>query len=82
MWVHRGSYACCEIGIEVSTLFSACGGVNWIRTVDLGNPQLSMHSCRETGGSKDVESAIKLFKSFFEEFNRVEPFVYASELKL
>ena len=41
-----------------------------------------MHSCRETGGSKDVESAVKLFKCFFEEFNRVEPFVYAGELKL
>jgi aspartyl aminopeptidase len=52
------------------------------RTVDLGNPQLSMHSCRETGGSKDVESAVKLFKTFFEEFGNVEPFVYAGELKL
>jgi aspartyl aminopeptidase len=52
------------------------------RTVDLGNPQLSMHSCRETGGSKDVESAVKLFKTFFEEFGSVEPFVYAGELKL
>jgi len=82
VWEHRWSYACSEIGIEVSTLFSAYGGVNWIRTIDVGNPQLSMHSCRETGGSKDVESAVKLFKCFFEEFNRVEPFVYAGELKL
>jgi aspartyl aminopeptidase len=53
-----------------------------VRTVDLGNPQLSMHSCRETGGSKDVESAVKLFRTFFEDFRSVEPFVYAGELKL
>ena len=53
-----------------------------IRTIDLGNPQLSMHSCRETGGSKDVETAVKLFKTFFEEFGSVEPFVYGGELKL
>jgi len=48
----------------------------------MGNPQLSMHSCRETGGSKDVEIAVKLFKSFFEEFGKVESYVYGSELKL
>jgi aspartyl aminopeptidase len=53
-----------------------------IRTVDLGNPQLSMHSCRETGGSKDVESAVKLFKSFLEEYGSVEPYIYGGELKL
>jgi len=53
-----------------------------IRTVDLGNPQLSMHSCRETGGSKDVEHAVKLFKSFFEEFGNVEQYVYGGELEL
>jgi len=34
------------------------------------------------GGSKDVETAVKLFKSFFEEFGNVEPYVYAGELKL
>jgi len=80
--VHHWSDTCCQIGIEVSTLCFGYPGFNWIRTVDLGNPQLSMHCYHEMGGSKDVESAIKLFKSFFEEFNSVEPFVYASELKL
>jgi len=53
-----------------------------LRTVDLGNPQLSMHSCRETGGSKDVEYAVRLFKGFFEEFGNVETYVYGGELKL
>ena len=50
--------------------------------MDLGNPQLSMHSCRETGGSKDVESAVRLFTAFFEEFGTVETYVYGGELKL
>lgn len=44
-----------------------------MRTLDLGNPQLSMHSIRETGGSKDVEHAVKLFDEFFESYGRVEP---------
>ena len=48
----------------------------------MGNPQLSMHSCRETGGSKDVEFAVRLFKGFFEEFGSVETYVYSAELKL
>jgi aspartyl aminopeptidase len=41
-----------------------------------------MRSCRETGGSKDVEHAVKLFTSFFENFGDVEPYVYGGELKL
>ena len=53
-----------------------------LRTVDLGNPQLSMHSCRETGGSKDVEFAVKLFRCFFEEFGSAEQYVYGGESKL
>ena len=43
------------------------------RTLDLGNPQLSMHSIRETGGAHDVEHAIKLFESFFTHFGEVGP---------
>jgi aspartyl aminopeptidase len=39
-----------------------------IRTVDVGNPMLSMHSCRETAGSHDVQHAIDLFGAFFEGF--------------
>ena len=29
---------------------------------DVGNPQLSMHSIRETGGADDVKNGIDLFK--------------------
>jgi aspartyl aminopeptidase len=42
------------------------------RTLDLGNPQLSMHSCRETGGADDVHHAIRLFSSFFQHYSGLE----------
>ena len=43
-----------------------------IRTVDVGNPMLSMHSVRETAGSHDVQHAIDLFTSFFEGFSELD----------
>lgn len=43
-----------------------------VRTLDLGNPQLSMHSIRETGGTYDVEHAIKLFDSFLSNYAELE----------
>jgi len=36
-----------------------------IRTVDVGNPMLSMHSIREMAGAKDHELLIRAFKEFF-----------------
>jgi len=36
-----------------------------IRTVDVGNPMLSMHSIREMAGTKDHESLTRVFKEFF-----------------
>ncbi|KAK5989938.1 Aspartyl aminopeptidase [Cladobotryum mycophilum] len=44
-----------------------------MRTLDLGNPQLSMHSIRETGGTADVEHAVKLFDQYFESYGHIEP---------
>ncbi|KAG5976136.1 hypothetical protein E4U55_007487 [Claviceps digitariae] len=44
-----------------------------MRTLDLGNPQLSMHSIRETSGSADVEFATKLFEAFFTSYGALEP---------
>ena len=44
-----------------------------VRTLDLGNPQLSMHSIRETGGTEDIGFAIKLFKEFFNSYGKLEP---------
>ena len=36
-----------------------------IRTVDVGNPMLSMHSIREMAGAKDHERMIHVFKEYF-----------------
>ena len=55
-------------GSTIGPLLSALLG---IRTVDLGNPQLSMHSIRETCGSKDVEYSLLLFLRFFKKFSKV-----------
>ena len=35
-----------------------------IRTVDVGNPMLSMHSCREMAGAADVEPMIDVLRAF------------------
>jgi aspartyl aminopeptidase len=37
-----------------------------IRTVDVGNPMLAMHSCRETAASADVKPMIDVLAAFFE----------------
>ncbi|WRT67766.1 uncharacterized protein IL334_004739 [Kwoniella shivajii] len=37
-----------------------------VRTVDIGLAQLSMHSIRETAGSKDVRYYIDFFKTYFD----------------
>lgn len=36
-----------------------------IRTVDVGNPMLSMHSCREVAAASDVPQMIDVMKRFF-----------------
>lgn len=43
-----------------------------VRTVDIGNPQLSMHSIREMCGSYDVDYKIRLFVEFFRSFEEVD----------
>jgi len=55
-------------GSTVGPMLSKVG----IRTVDVGNPMLSMHSIRETAGSHDVQAAIDLFSSFFEGFTKLD----------
>ncbi|KAG5644080.1 hypothetical protein DXG03_009170 [Asterophora parasitica] len=57
----RNDMAC---GSTVGPMLSKIG----VRTVDIGNPMLSMHSIRETAGSHDVQSCIDLFSSLFEGF--------------
>lgn len=42
------------------------------RTVDVGAPQLSMHSIREMCGTVDLELGYKHFLAFFEIFSEVD----------
>ncbi len=37
-----------------------------IRTVDVGNPMLSMHSCREVAGTADVQPMIDVLRAYFQ----------------
>ncbi|CCG83236.1 Aspartyl aminopeptidase [Taphrina deformans PYCC 5710] len=63
---------------------SACGGTIGpmlaaklgVRTIDLGNPQLSMHSIRETGGSQDVDHLVKLLSTFFTEYQTLSTKIF------
>eukprot|EP01135_Chromosphaera_perkinsii_P006332 Nk52_evm61s485 gene=Nk52_evmTU61s485 len=43
-----------------------------LRVVDIGNPQLAMHSIREMCGTDDVHHAIKLFEAFFDSFAQMD----------
>lgn len=61
----RNDMAC---GSTVGPMLSKLG----LRTVDVGNAMLSMHSIRETAGSHDVQNAIDLFTSLFEGFAELD----------
>ena len=63
MFVVRNDSSC---GSTIGPILSASCG---IRALDLGNAQLSMHSIRECSGVFDVEHAIELFRSFFENYS-------------
>ena len=56
-------------GSTIGPIMSARTG---IRTVDIGCPQLAMHSIRECCGTATVEHGIALFKAFYEEFASVD----------
>ncbi|ODV91972.1 hypothetical protein CANCADRAFT_80537 [Tortispora caseinolytica NRRL Y-17796] len=48
-----------------STIGPALSADLGMPTLDLGNPQLSMHSIRETGGRDDIDHAVNLYRKFF-----------------
>jgi aspartyl aminopeptidase len=66
LFVVRNDSSC---GSTIGPMLSAALGA---RTIDVGNPQLSMHSIRETAGTYDVEHAVNLFESFFHHFGELE----------
>ncbi|SAM08509.1 hypothetical protein [Absidia glauca] len=65
-FVVRNDSSC---GSTIGPMLSAKIG---LRTVDIGNPQLSMHSIREQSGVDDVKHSIQLLWAFFEEFQVLE----------
>eukprot|EP00986_Skeletonema_menzelii_P012357 scaffold6802_cov144-Skeletonema_menzelii.AAC.6 len=59
----------CPCGTTIGPIISSNTG---IRTVDLGMPQLSMHSCREVMGIADLTYGLSVFRSFFKHFNEID----------
>mmetsp|Transcript_42942 Transcript_42942/g.50371 ORF Transcript_42942/g.50371 Transcript_42942/m.50371 type:complete len:491 (-) Transcript_42942:15-1487(-) len=54
-----------------STIGPALSANTGIKTVDIGAPQLAMHSCREMCGTTDAYYYHKLFASFFKNLREV-----------
>ncbi|MCB9597494.1 MAG: M18 family aminopeptidase [Sandaracinaceae bacterium] len=50
-----------------STIGPISAGRLGVATVDVGNPMLSMHSCREMAGAADVAPMIAVMRAFYEE---------------
>jgi aspartyl aminopeptidase len=59
-FVSRSDLPC---GSTIGPISAARAG---IRTVDVGNPMLSMHSCREMAGARDVDPMIRVLTGFFQ----------------
>ena len=59
-FVTRSDVAC---GSTIGPITAARVG---LRTVDVGNPMMSMHSCREMAGTADVEPMIRALRTFLE----------------
>eukprot|EP00804_Cyclotella_cryptica_P020863 CCRYP_011469-RC/>CCRYP_011469-RC protein AED:0.06 eAED:0.06 QI:90/0.5/0.33/1/0.5/0.33/3/0/598 len=59
----------CACGSTIGPIISANTG---IRAIDMGCPQLSMHSIRETMGTKDFTHGLALFQAFFQHFSSVD----------
>ena len=59
----------CGCGSTIGPIISTATG---IRAIDMGCPQLSMHSIRETMGVCDLTNGLNLFKAFFKHFREVD----------
>jgi aspartyl aminopeptidase len=77
--------ACTRAGVQPQTFVSrndiGCGSTIGpisaaglgIRTVDVGGPMLSMHSCRELAASADVAPMIRVLSSLLDDFAPLDP---------
>ena len=59
----------CGCGSTIGPIISTATGM---RAIDMGCPQLSMHSIRETMGVKDFTHGLALFRAFFDDFSEVD----------
>lgn len=59
----------CPCGSTIGPIIAAATG---IRAVDVGLPQLSMHSVREQMGVHDLETGLQMFRAFFRDFRAVD----------
>ncbi|XP_062169457.1 probable aspartyl aminopeptidase isoform X2 [Alnus glutinosa] len=66
-FVVRNDMAC---GSTIGPILASGVG---IRTVDVGAPQLSMHSIREMCAADDVKHSYEHFKAYFHEFSLLDP---------
>ncbi|EPY50371.1 aspartyl aminopeptidase Aap1 [Schizosaccharomyces cryophilus OY26] len=62
-----------------STIGPKLAAMTGIPTLDLGNPMLSMHSCREMCGTKDFEYSVQLLSAFFQNFSDMEKKIIVDE---
>ncbi|XP_022934027.1 probable aspartyl aminopeptidase isoform X1 [Cucurbita moschata] len=65
-FVVRNDMAC---GSTIGPILASGVG---IRTVDVGAPQLSMHSIREMCATDDVDHSYEHFKAYYEEFSNLD----------
>jgi len=66
-FVSRNDFPC---GSTIGPISAARLG---IRTIDVGNPMLSMHSCREMAGTSDVEPMIRVLTRWFQSERQLDP---------
>ena len=59
----------CACGSTIGPIISSTTG---IRAIDMGCPQLSMHSIRETMGVRDFSHGLALFKAYFKHFSSID----------
>jgi aspartyl aminopeptidase len=64
----------CPCGSTIGPIISANTG---IRAVDIGMPQLSMHSIREMMGVRDLTYCLQLFGAFYSDFRAVDEMMEA-----